>query len=89
MAKKGYKNYIELGYYCMERNCYTASDVERFRNAVVKYIVPIATELTRSRQSARVALSVKLFGYGFGFRSGNLSPQAHLTIYLRMARSLS
>lgn len=76
MAKKlGYKNYIELGYYRMERNCYTASDVERFRNAVVKYIVPIATELYKE-QAKRTGLPYPLnySDMALAFRSGNPKP---------------
>ena len=48
MAKKlGYENYITLGYYRMTRNSYTKEDVERFREAVVKYVVPIADRIYR------------------------------------------
>ena len=46
MAKKmGYKNYVELGYYRMMRNCYTAEDVKNFRDTVRKYLVPVADTL--------------------------------------------
>ena len=38
----GYEGYTTLGYYRMGRNCYTKEDVERFRAAVVKYLVPLA-----------------------------------------------
>ncbi len=43
----GYKNFVELGYYRMGRNCYTTEDVNKFREAVLKYIVPIADGLYR------------------------------------------
>lgn len=43
MGKKlGYGNYTTLGYCRMGRNCYTKEDVEKFRAAVVKYLVPVA-----------------------------------------------
>ena len=41
----GYDGYTELGYYRMGRNCYTKEDVEKFRNAVVKYLVPVANNI--------------------------------------------
>ena len=37
--KMGYDSYTTLGYYRMGRNCYGREDVERFRAAVVKYLV--------------------------------------------------
>lgn len=40
--KLGHDGYIPLGYDRMQRNCYDKADVERFRAAVVDYIVPIA-----------------------------------------------
>lgn len=41
----GYDGYTELGYYRMGRNCYTKEDVEKFRKAVVKYLVPVANNI--------------------------------------------
>ncbi len=46
MAKKlGYENYIELGYYRMDRKDYNRCDVAAFRDSVKKYIVPAVCEL--------------------------------------------
>ena len=36
--KLGYDGYTQLGYYRMERNCYTAEDVSAFRAGVQKYL---------------------------------------------------
>ena len=47
--KLGYDGYIPLGYYRMGRNCYTKEDVEKFRAAVVKYLVPVADSIYRAR----------------------------------------
>ena len=41
--------YMQLGYYRMMRNCYTKEDVEKFRAAVVKYLVPVATEIYKEQ----------------------------------------
>ena len=52
MGKKlGYGGYTTLGYYRMGRNCYGKDDVEKFRAAVVKYLVPVADSSTGSRRS--------------------------------------
>lgn len=50
--KLGYDGYTQLGYYRMQRNCYTKEDIEKFRAAVVKYLVPVADSIFRSRQNA-------------------------------------
>ncbi len=46
MAKKlGYKNFVELGYYRMERVCYDQHDVETFRKNVLESVVPVVSRL--------------------------------------------
>ncbi len=71
----GYNSYTELGYYRMGRNCYTKADVEKFRAAVVKYLVPVADSIYR-RQAERLG---KTYPMSFAdncleFRSGNPRP---------------
>ena len=71
----GYEGYTTLGYYRMGRNCYTKQDVERFREAVVRYLVPVADQVYR-RQAQRLG---KQYPMSFAdnaleFRSGNPKP---------------
>ena len=40
----GYENYVELGYYRMNRNCYDKEMVENFRKQVKEYFVPFAID---------------------------------------------
>lgn len=48
MAKKlGYKNYVELGYLNMERMDYNREMVEKFRNSVLKDLVPVVTDIKK------------------------------------------
>ena len=76
MGKKlGYEGYTTLGYYRMGRNCYTKVDVEKFRAAVVKYLVPLADSIYRE-QAKRLG---KQYPMSFAdnalmFRSGNPAP---------------
>ncbi len=77
MGKKlGYENYVELGYYRMQRNCYDKNDVEKFRNAVIKYLVPVADSIYR-RQAERLGNEYPLSfaDAALEFRSGNPRPQ--------------
>ena len=77
MGKKlGYEGYTTLGYYHMGRNCYTKEDVEKFRAAVVKYVVPVADGIYR-KQAERLG---KQYPMSFAdnalqFRTGNPRPQ--------------
>lgn len=76
MGKKlGYDGYTELGYYRMTRNCYTKTDIEAFRAAVVKYLVPVAESIYRA-QAHRLGKSYPLSfaDAALMFRSGNPKP---------------
>lgn len=74
--KMGYEGYTTLGYYRMGRNCYTKEDIEKFRNAVQKYVVPVAAEVFQ-KQAERIGKSYPLSfaDAQIEFRSGNPKPQ--------------
>ncbi len=74
--KLGYDGYTELGYYRMERNCYTKEDVEKFREAVRTYLVPIADKVYR-KQAERLGMTYPMTfaDNALEFRSGNPRPQ--------------
>ncbi len=76
MGKKlGGKDYTDLGYRRMNRNCYTREDVEKFRAAVRKYVVPVADSIYRE-QAKRLGVSYPLSfaDVSLMFRSGNPVP---------------
>lgn len=73
--KLGYDGYTQLGYYRMKRNCYGPEDIEKFRVAVQRYLVPLAKKLYM-RQADRQG---RQFPLNFAdkdlfFRSGNPTP---------------
>lgn len=74
-CKLGYEGYTQLGYYRMMRNCYTKEDVEKFRAAVVKYLVPVATEIYKE-QAKRLGKEypMSFADNALAFRSGNARP---------------
>ena len=74
--KLGYDGYTELGYYRMGRNCYDRNDVEKFRNAVQKYLVPVAAEVFEE-QAVRLGKTYPMSyaDNALEFRSGNPKPQ--------------
>ena len=87
--KLGYQNFVKLGYLQMNRNCYDARDIEKFRKAVVKYIVPVADRLYRE-QAQRTGLSYPLTfaDAALRFRDGNPKPQGSAEDILKTGRKL-
>ncbi len=71
----GYENYVPLGYDRMSRNCYTKEDVEKFRLAVQKYLVPVADSIYRE-QAKRLGKEYPMSyaDNALEFRSGNPRP---------------
>lgn len=72
----GHPNFVNLGYDRMQRNCYDKNDVEKFRNAVVKYLVPVADSIYR-KQAERLGKEypMSFADNALEFRSGNPRPQ--------------
>ena len=72
--KLGYDGYIDLAYTKLRRS-FTREDVRRFREAVVKYVVPVAAALKRD-QAKRIGRPYPL-AYSdneFFFKDGNPHP---------------
>ena len=75
VAKKlGYKNFTELGYKRMERYDYTAEDVKKFRDNVVKYIVPITTQIRKLQKERLEVDNLMFYDLPCLFRKGNPVP---------------
>ncbi len=56
----GYESYIPLAYHKMTRTDYGPAEVARFREQVVRHVVPVATRL-RAEQAQRLGLERLLF----------------------------
>ena len=82
----GLSDYVELGYYRMMRNCYDRNDIDKFREAVRKYIVPVADSIRR-RQAERLDMQYPLSfaDNALLFRSGNAKPAGGLEYILEAA----
>ncbi|MCL2404034.1 MAG: M3 family oligoendopeptidase [Defluviitaleaceae bacterium] len=76
MAKKlGHDNFVQLGYYRMQRNCYDANLVAKFREGVIKHIVPVAKRL-KDEQAKRIGTTtpLKMHDDFFEYPEGNAKP---------------
>ena len=71
----GHDGFTELGYDRMNRTCYRKAEVERFREAVRKYVVPVADRIYR-KQAERTGTQYPLSfsDMALEFRSGNPRP---------------
>lgn len=73
--KLGYDGYTELGYCRMSRNCYGKDDIEKFRAAVRKYLVPVADKIHRAQaERLGVPYPMSYADQALMFRSGNPKP---------------
>lgn len=74
--KLGHENYRPMGYDRMLRNCYGKTDVEQFRAAVVKYLVPVSDSIYRAQaERLGVPYPLSFADAALMFRSGNPRPQ--------------
>ena len=75
-VKMGFENYVPLGYLNMCRNSYTADDVAKFREAVVRYMVPAADRLYREQaERLGVKYPLKYADTPVAYRDGNAVPK--------------
>lgn len=70
----GLENYVELGYYRMNRNCYDKEMVSNFRNQVKKYFVPFAEKLHERRKKRLKLEKLSYIDEGVYFLNGNPEP---------------
>ena len=75
IAKKlGHDKFTQVGYYRMQRNCYDQEMVAKFREGVVKYIVPVAARL-KEEQAKRIGVdALTNYDDGFKYPDGNPKP---------------
>jgi M3 family oligoendopeptidase len=76
MGKKlGFDGYTPLGYLRMKRNCYGPEDIDKFRVAVQKYLVPVAKKLyIRQAKMQGREFPLNFADKDLAFRSGNPTP---------------
>ncbi|MCR5251091.1 MAG: M3 family oligoendopeptidase [Lachnospiraceae bacterium] len=84
----GYKDYVELGYYRMNRNSYDREMVEGFRKRVKEEFVPLVCEL-QERRRARIGVE-KLLCYDNDvfFTQGNPRPSGSPEEILEAGRKM-
>lgn len=69
----GYENYLPLGYARMNRNSYTRSDIQSFREQVKKDFVPFAEKIHEARCERLGLTTLSYIDEGVSFTNGNPS----------------
>ena len=70
----GYENYVELGYYRMNRNCYGKEQVENFRRQVKEVWVPFVAKLNEKRKQRLGLDKLAYYDEKVYFQNGNPKP---------------
>lgn len=70
----GYKNYVELGYYRMNRLDYNADMVAGYRKQVLDFVTPAATRLFEKQRKRIGYDQLAYYDMGYSFPSGNAKP---------------
>lgn len=70
----GYENYLELGYYRMNRNCYGKKEVEAFRRQIKEVFVPFAERLHERRRQRLGLEKLSYIDEQVYFPEGNPAP---------------
>ena len=72
--KLGFKSYTELGYKIMERYDYNPEDVAAFREAVLKYIVPLTVQIRKLQKERLEVDELMFYDLPTLFKNGNPVP---------------
>lgn len=70
----GYENFVELGYYRMQRNCYDKEMVENFRKQVKEIFVPFVQTLVQKKRERLELDKLAYYDENTFFKNGNPKP---------------
>lgn len=73
--KLGFKDFVELGYLRLGRNCYGPDEVASFREEVKKHFVPLTMKIEEKRKEMLGLDKVTFIDIPLYFREGNPKPQ--------------
>ena len=83
----GLKDAVDFGYLRMKRNCYDRDDVAKFRDAVVKYLVPLADSIKREQaERTGVPYPMSFADANLMYRDGNAKPAGDADAILEAGR---
>ena len=91
--KLGFESYIDMVYLSRHRFDYTAADIEKFRDAVAKYVVPAAVQIREAQRERLGVEKLEYYDESLLFPEGNSTPdkdtQGMIDAAQKMYRELS
>lgn len=89
IAKKlGYENFIELGYYRMNRFDYNEKMVEGYRKQILEEITPLATKIY-NKQAKRLGLDkLEYYDFKYAFITGNATPKGSYDELIKSCKTM-
>mgnify|MGYP000009814463 FL=1 len=70
----GFENYIDMGYFRMNRNSYTKEDVQKLREQIKTVFVPLASRMHKNRQARLGVDALRYYDMGVYFPQGDPAP---------------
>ncbi len=71
----GYKNFIQMGYDRLGRNCYGPEKVAAFRDQIKAHIVPVVSTLKEAQKKRIGVDKICLYDNAVMFKEGNVNPK--------------
>ena len=76
MAKKaGYDNYVEFGYYRLGRSDYNYKDVQKYRDIILRDVVPFSNKLREAQRKRLGVDKLKCYDLALQFKDGDPNPR--------------
>ena len=66
----GFENYIDMGYFRMNRNSYTKEDVQKLREQIKTVFVPLASRMHKNRRARLGVDALRYYDMGVYFPQG-------------------
>ena len=73
--KLGYENFVELGYYRMGRTDYDSKMVEKYREQILKHVVPLANKIYELQAKRCGITDLKSYDLSLTYLNGNPMPK--------------
>ncbi len=83
----GFQNYVELGYLNMSRSEYGASEIKKYRELIVKYIVPLVKKINNKRKEILEIDKMRIYDTLY-FKNGNPKPKGGVEFQVNQAKKM-
>ena len=83
----GFQNYVELGYLNMSRSEYGPKEIKKYRELIVKYIVPLVKKINNKRKEILEIDKMRIYDTLY-FKNGNPKPKGGVEFQVNQAKKM-